>query len=207
MRMQRIGSWLLVEDNGGCGGAGVSFTGLFRRQKIGRRPRRRLRPLVDVLPPWKWSKTCSALAARQRSGISAMRTIGNYITASKPLLLMGERSFSVAPRGRLAPRARALAHVARTDATTIRQPQTRSGGAFAQIEPRQPPLRWAARPGGNLAPEGKEFARTRPSIKFLCADRSEHVSFDGTLDAEGRWRAGWGEPNANEKKPTRTNAH
>jgi len=33
VRMQRIGPWLLVEDNGGCGGAGVSFTGLYRRQK------------------------------------------------------------------------------------------------------------------------------------------------------------------------------
>jgi hypothetical protein len=31
MRMQRVGPWLLVEDNGGCGGAGVSFTGLYRR--------------------------------------------------------------------------------------------------------------------------------------------------------------------------------
>jgi hypothetical protein len=33
VRMQRIGPWLLVEDNGGCGGAGVTFTGLYRRQK------------------------------------------------------------------------------------------------------------------------------------------------------------------------------
>jgi hypothetical protein len=32
LRMQRIGASLLVEDNGGCGGAGVTFTGLFRRQ-------------------------------------------------------------------------------------------------------------------------------------------------------------------------------
>ena len=32
MRMQRIGLWLLVEDNGGCGGAGVTFTGLYRRK-------------------------------------------------------------------------------------------------------------------------------------------------------------------------------
>ena len=62
-------------------------------------------------------------------------------------------------------------------------------------------------PGGDLATQGKEFARTRPSIKFLCAARSVHVSSDGTSDAEGRWRASWGEPNANEKKPTRTNAH
>lgn len=33
VRMQRIGPWLLVEDNGGCGGAGVTFIGLYRRKK------------------------------------------------------------------------------------------------------------------------------------------------------------------------------
>ena len=33
VRMQRIGPWLLIEDNGGCGGAGVTFTGLYRRTK------------------------------------------------------------------------------------------------------------------------------------------------------------------------------
>jgi hypothetical protein len=32
VRMQRIGEWLLVEDNSGCGGAGVTFTGLYRRK-------------------------------------------------------------------------------------------------------------------------------------------------------------------------------
>jgi hypothetical protein len=32
VRMQRIGPWLLVEDNNGCGGAGVSFTGLYHRR-------------------------------------------------------------------------------------------------------------------------------------------------------------------------------
>ena len=32
VRMQRIGPWLLVVDNAGCGGAGVSFTGLYRRR-------------------------------------------------------------------------------------------------------------------------------------------------------------------------------
>jgi hypothetical protein len=32
VRMQRIGPSLLVEDNGGCGGAGVTFTGLYRRK-------------------------------------------------------------------------------------------------------------------------------------------------------------------------------
>jgi hypothetical protein len=26
-RMQRVGPWRLVEDNGNCGGAGVTFTG------------------------------------------------------------------------------------------------------------------------------------------------------------------------------------
>lgn len=31
--MQRIRPWLLVVDNAGCGGAGVSFTGLYRRKK------------------------------------------------------------------------------------------------------------------------------------------------------------------------------
>jgi hypothetical protein len=31
VRMQRIGPWLVVEDNAGCGGAGVSFTGFYRR--------------------------------------------------------------------------------------------------------------------------------------------------------------------------------
>jgi hypothetical protein len=30
--MQRIGPWLLVEDNSNCGGAGVSFLGLYRRK-------------------------------------------------------------------------------------------------------------------------------------------------------------------------------
>jgi hypothetical protein len=29
--MQRIGAWLAVGDNGGCGGAGVTFQGLYRR--------------------------------------------------------------------------------------------------------------------------------------------------------------------------------
>jgi hypothetical protein len=32
VRMQRIGPWLLIEDNGVCGGAGVTFTGLYRRE-------------------------------------------------------------------------------------------------------------------------------------------------------------------------------
>jgi hypothetical protein len=32
VRMHRIGVWLLVEDNNGCGGAGVSFTGLYHRK-------------------------------------------------------------------------------------------------------------------------------------------------------------------------------
>jgi hypothetical protein len=33
VRMQRIGARLLVEDNRGCGGAGVSFLGLYRRKR------------------------------------------------------------------------------------------------------------------------------------------------------------------------------
>jgi hypothetical protein len=32
VRMQRVGPFLKVEDDGDCGGAGVSFTGLYRRQ-------------------------------------------------------------------------------------------------------------------------------------------------------------------------------
>jgi hypothetical protein len=32
VRMQRIGPLLVVEDNGDCGGAGVTFTGLYRRK-------------------------------------------------------------------------------------------------------------------------------------------------------------------------------
>jgi hypothetical protein len=32
VRLQRIGAWLLVEDNNDCGGAGVSFTGLYHRK-------------------------------------------------------------------------------------------------------------------------------------------------------------------------------
>ncbi len=32
VRMQRIGPWLLVEDNDGCGGAGVTFVGFYRRK-------------------------------------------------------------------------------------------------------------------------------------------------------------------------------
>jgi hypothetical protein len=31
--MQRVRPWRLVEDNGDCGGAGVTFTGLYRRDK------------------------------------------------------------------------------------------------------------------------------------------------------------------------------
>ncbi len=31
--IQRIGPWLLIEDDGGCGGAAVTFTGLYRRMK------------------------------------------------------------------------------------------------------------------------------------------------------------------------------
>jgi hypothetical protein len=33
VRMQRVGPWLMVEDNSGCGGAAVTFTGLYRRPK------------------------------------------------------------------------------------------------------------------------------------------------------------------------------
>jgi hypothetical protein len=33
VQMQRIGAWLMVGDNGGCGGAGVTFQGLYRRAK------------------------------------------------------------------------------------------------------------------------------------------------------------------------------
>lgn len=32
VRMQRVGSWLMVEDNEGCGGAAVTFTGLYQRE-------------------------------------------------------------------------------------------------------------------------------------------------------------------------------
>jgi len=32
VRMQRIRAWLMVEDNDGCGGVGVSFTGLYHRK-------------------------------------------------------------------------------------------------------------------------------------------------------------------------------
>jgi hypothetical protein len=31
VRMQRVGIWLLVEDNEQCGGSMVTFTGLYRR--------------------------------------------------------------------------------------------------------------------------------------------------------------------------------
>jgi hypothetical protein len=33
VRMQRVGPWLMVEDNEGCGGATVTFTGLYRRDQ------------------------------------------------------------------------------------------------------------------------------------------------------------------------------
>jgi hypothetical protein len=32
VRMRRVGPYLVVEDNGDCGGAGVTFTGLYRRK-------------------------------------------------------------------------------------------------------------------------------------------------------------------------------
>ena len=32
VRMHRIGELLLVEDNGNCGGVGVTFTGLYHRK-------------------------------------------------------------------------------------------------------------------------------------------------------------------------------
>ncbi|MGJ4939885.1 hypothetical protein ACQR1W_04875 [Bradyrhizobium sp. HKCCYLS1011] len=32
VRMQRIGPWLLVEDNNDCGGSGVTFSGLYHRK-------------------------------------------------------------------------------------------------------------------------------------------------------------------------------
>jgi hypothetical protein len=32
VRMRRVGRWLVVEDNGDCGGAGVTFTGLYHRK-------------------------------------------------------------------------------------------------------------------------------------------------------------------------------
>ena len=31
VRMQRVGTWLLVEDSMQCGGSMVTFTGLYRR--------------------------------------------------------------------------------------------------------------------------------------------------------------------------------
>ncbi|MGC1793860.1 MAG: hypothetical protein WA753_20865, partial [Pseudolabrys sp.] len=31
VRIQRVGAWLLVEDNMQCGGSMVTFTGLYRR--------------------------------------------------------------------------------------------------------------------------------------------------------------------------------
>ena len=31
VRLQRVGVWLLVEDNMQCGGSMVTFTGLYRR--------------------------------------------------------------------------------------------------------------------------------------------------------------------------------
>ena len=33
VRIQHIGPWLMVADNAGCGGTGVSFAGLYRRGK------------------------------------------------------------------------------------------------------------------------------------------------------------------------------
>lgn len=33
VRMQRIDAWLVVQDNEGCGGVGVTFTGFYHRQK------------------------------------------------------------------------------------------------------------------------------------------------------------------------------
>jgi len=36
VRMQRVGPWLMVEDNEGCGRATVTFTGLYRRAVAGR---------------------------------------------------------------------------------------------------------------------------------------------------------------------------
>ena len=33
VRMQRFGALLMVKDNDGCGGAGVTFTGLYQRKK------------------------------------------------------------------------------------------------------------------------------------------------------------------------------
>lgn len=32
-RMQRVGDWLIVQDNAGCGGVGVTFTGIYHRKK------------------------------------------------------------------------------------------------------------------------------------------------------------------------------
>jgi len=32
VQCKRVGRYLLVEDNGGCGGAGVSFTWLYHRK-------------------------------------------------------------------------------------------------------------------------------------------------------------------------------
>jgi hypothetical protein len=32
VRMQRVGALLMIEDNAGCGGVGVTFTGLYRRK-------------------------------------------------------------------------------------------------------------------------------------------------------------------------------
>ena len=33
VQIQRIGPWLLIEDNGVCGGSGATFVGLYRRTK------------------------------------------------------------------------------------------------------------------------------------------------------------------------------
>ncbi len=39
VRLQRIGPWLLVVDNSSCGGAGVSFIGLYHRREQAQRRR------------------------------------------------------------------------------------------------------------------------------------------------------------------------
>jgi hypothetical protein len=40
VRIQRVGTWLLVEDNQQCGGSMATFTGLYRRNQPGGTARR-----------------------------------------------------------------------------------------------------------------------------------------------------------------------
>ncbi len=84
VRLQQIGPWLLAVDNAGCGGAGVSFTGLYRA---------RSREDLNLPPPWR-DRACSGrdfarLVLRAVSKTGASPDIWGHYMLSRRNMMVG----------------------------------------------------------------------------------------------------------------------